>query len=423
MRQGFLPLMRVCRSLLNRSLTKLKNHGTKTRMTQSTLLGKPLLSSSDWNFDPVAIGNACQQNRSHSNLDPSLTSTHSALPHGSSFARSFSTLFSLAKASNSFEPDRTNREEPRRSLANRGHVMSSSKGNRPYTVVVEGNIGSGKTTLLQHFATATAPTAVVETLQEPVSKWRDVKGHNTLGLMYEDPARWSLTFQTYVQLTMVDLHTRKTVNPGAIKMMERSIYSAKYCFVENLRNSGIMPEVEYTVLTEWFDWLIANQSCEVDLIIYLRTSPEVVHDRIKKRCRNEEKAIPLDYLRSLHRLHDKWLMPNEAGKTDNEDVEYAELTSFPLPAPVMVLDGNCSSEQIGRIIDARMHEILGMRMKDDVVVGSHLRNVLSKRGETAEEEEEEPDSDSQNEFTNDVKRLGDSEDIDDRKSKVLKVVN
>lgn len=27
-------------------------------------------------------------------------------------------------------------------------------------------------------------------------------------LMYSDPSRWSLTFQTYVQLTMLDLHTR-----------------------------------------------------------------------------------------------------------------------------------------------------------------------------------------------------------------------
>nr|CAD7568877.1 unnamed protein product [Timema californicum] len=46
-----------------------------------------------------------------------------------------------------------------------------------------------------------------------------------LGLMYEDPKRWSLTFQTYVQLTMLDLHTRHTAQPT--KLMERSIFSAR----------------------------------------------------------------------------------------------------------------------------------------------------------------------------------------------------
>ena len=60
--------------------------------------------------------------------------------------------------------------------------------------------------------------------------------------MYDDPQRWSLTFQTYVQLTMMELHERKTVDPKAVKMMERSIYSAKYCFVENLRINGTMPQ-------------------------------------------------------------------------------------------------------------------------------------------------------------------------------------
>ena len=34
--------------------------------------------------------------------------------------------------------------------------------------------------------------------------------------------------------------------------MERSIYSAKYCFVENLYKSGKMPGSEYEVLSAWF---------------------------------------------------------------------------------------------------------------------------------------------------------------------------
>jgi thymidine kinase len=43
--------------------------------------------------------------------------------------------------------------------------------------------------------------------------------------MYENPSRWGLTFQTYAQLTLVDLHKRASAHPA--KMMERSVYSAR----------------------------------------------------------------------------------------------------------------------------------------------------------------------------------------------------
>ena len=58
--------------------------------------------------------------------------------------------------------------------------------NRPFTVVVEGNIGSGKTTFLQHFNKFSEE---VEILAEPVDKWRNANGHNLLQMMYEDPHR------------------------------------------------------------------------------------------------------------------------------------------------------------------------------------------------------------------------------------------
>ncbi|KAJ7408751.1 thymidine kinase 2, isoform X1 [Pitangus sulphuratus] len=76
-------------------------------------------------------------------------------------------------------------------------------------------------------------------------------------------------------------------------MMERSIHSAKHIFVENLYRSGKMPEVDYAVLSEWFDWIKSNIDVSVDLIVYLQTSPKVCYERLKNRCREEEKIIPL----------------------------------------------------------------------------------------------------------------------------------
>uniref|UniRef100_A0A4W6BPK7 Thymidine kinase 2, mitochondrial n=1 Tax=Lates calcarifer TaxID=8187 RepID=A0A4W6BPK7_LATCA len=188
-------------------------------------------------------------------------------------------------------------------------------------VCIEGNIASGKTTCLEYFS----KTSNIEVLTEPVSKWRNVRGHNPLALMYQDPERWGITLQTYVQLTMLERHLSSIVmltSVAPVRMMERSIFSAKYIFVENLFRSGKMPEVDYAVLSEWFDWITANISIPVDLIVYLQTSPQTCHERLKQRCREEEKVIPLEYLESIHQLYEDWLIKR---------------TSVPLPAPVLVI--------------------------------------------------------------------------------------
>ncbi|KAF3708495.1 Thymidine kinase 2, mitochondrial [Channa argus] len=204
-------------------------------------------------------------------------------------------------------------------------------------ICIEGNIASGKTTCLEYFS----KTSNIEVLTEPVSKWRNVRGHNPLGLMYQDPERWGITLQTYVQLTMLDRHLSFISAP--VRMMERSIFSAKYIFVENLFRSAKMPEVDYAVLGEWFDWITTNISIPVDLIVYLQTSPQICHERLKQRCREEEKVIPLEYLESIHQLYEEWLIKR---------------TSAPLPAPVLVIPADHDLEKMLHYYEENRDKIL-----------------------------------------------------------------
>jgi len=198
---------------------------------------------------------------------------------------------------------------------------SNSSSSRPFTVLVEGNIGCGKTTFLEHFA----QFPHVSVLKEPVERWRDVNGHNLLQLMYEDPKRWSMPFQSYVQLTMLEQHLH-TCAEHTVKLMERSIYSARYCFVENMKKSGTMEGSEFEVLDQWFRFATEESGLDVsvDLIIYLKTSPEKALERMKNRNRGEEAGVPLEYLRDLHSLHEDWLVHKK----------------HPLPAPVLVIDAD-----------------------------------------------------------------------------------
>lgn len=237
------------------------------------------------------------------------------------------------------------------------------------TICVEGNIGCGKTTFLdffrQRFQAAGEPDPGI--IAEPVEKWRNVEGENLFQYLYKDPARYSLAFQTYVQLTMMKLHLKRP------KLMERSIYSARYCFVENLYQLNYLSRLEYVILDKWFKHLVLDnhddlleihslqgkestqrkqleyellaqpKGVDLDMIIYLRCTPEKVMDRIHVRSRAEEKDISFEYIQSLHDLHEDWLIKRK----------------FPVPAPVLVLDTNCKQSSLVKLYERAAPYIWG----------------------------------------------------------------
>ncbi|XP_051816079.1 thymidine kinase 2, mitochondrial isoform X2 [Acanthochromis polyacanthus] len=231
-------------------------------------------------------------------------------------------------------------QKVRKRLSRRKHRLVSNAEDKKTVICIEGNIASGKTTCLEYFS----KTSNIEVLTEPVSKWRNVRGHNPLALMYQDPQRWGITLQTYVQLTMLDRHLSAMSTP--VRMMERSIFSAKYIFVENLFRSGKMPEVDYAVLSEWFNWITNNISIPVDLIVYLQTSPQTCYERVRQRCREEEKVIPLEYLESIHQLYEDWLFKR---------------SSFHLPAPVLVIPADHDLEDMLHHYEENRDKILAYR--------------------------------------------------------------
>ncbi|XP_022660073.1 deoxynucleoside kinase-like isoform X2 [Varroa jacobsoni] len=200
------------------------------------------------------------------------------------------------------------------------NVNPKSINKRNFTIIVEGNIGSGKSTFLNSFGNLSDITI----MPEPVHRWTNLGGkHNLLELIYKDPLRWNMAFQSYVQLTRLQMHTKKV--PTTFKLMERSLYSARYCFVQNYINTNMMTDCERIICNEWLEFICATQDVSVDLVVYLRTNPEVALERIRTRNRNEEAAVPLEYLQALHVLHDDWLRGT---------------SQFKLPAPVVVSTKN-----------------------------------------------------------------------------------
>lgn len=169
---------------------------------------------------------------------------------------------------------------------------------------IEGNIGAGKSTFLRFIEEKTN----IATSQEPVSEWMNIKGEdgkNLLESFYEDIPRWSFAFQMNCFISRV--HNVKKMPKTGVNFIERSILSDKI-FAKNCFENNTMTKIEFDIYTRWSEWLKDKLCDNIDGIIYLRTTPDVSNERIKKRSRDGESDIPMEYLEQLHNHHDEWLL-------------------------------------------------------------------------------------------------------------------
>ncbi|KPI93162.1 Deoxynucleoside kinase [Papilio xuthus] len=140
---------------------------------------------------------------------------------------------------------------------------------RPFRVSIEGNIGSGKSTCIKYF-----------------DKFRNVEKHGA-----SQPSHPGIT----------------------VKMFERSVQNSRHCFVENAKKQNFLQEPEYQVLLKWFDYTEKSLDISLDLIVYLKTTPQIVWDRMMKRGRSEESEVPLEYLQQVHDSYEKWINSPDIG--------------------------------------------------------------------------------------------------------------
>ncbi|KAM7018140.1 deoxyguanosine kinase, mitochondrial [Tautogolabrus adspersus] len=207
-------------------------------------------------------------------------------------------------------------------------VSTEAQTARVKRVSIEGNIAVGKSTFARLLQSACPDW---EVMAEPVSKWQNIesgtsKGRdgaspqttvsNLLQMMYQDPQRWSYTFQTYS--CMSRLRTQLQPPPARllssegtpVQVYERSVYSDRYIFALNMFELGCINSTEWAVYQDWHSLLVEQFGHQVELegIIYLRAPPKKCMERLERRGRAEEEGVKLDYLDKLHVQHERWLV-------------------------------------------------------------------------------------------------------------------
>lgn len=186
-------------------------------------------------------------------------------------------------------------------------------------ISIEGNIGCGKSSIISRLCQEER----LPVFLEPVEEWKE-----WLTEFYKDPERWRMSFNINVLLSF-----EKWKNNNFLAVYERSPISNRHVFTKLQHDEGSMTDLELNL----FDQLYSKLAWTPDIIIYIRTDPEVSHTRMQKRGRECENGVTLEYLTSLHKRYDMVL---KEGMLD------INLTNDKKNCIIVTIDGNRSHDEV-----------------------------------------------------------------------------
>ena len=181
----------------------------------------------------------------------------------------------------------------------------------PHIISIEGNIGAGKSTLYEQLRNMYSDNPRIVFVDEPVDEWNtvvDESGATILQRYYENQAKYAFSFQIMALGTRLSLMKKAIATDCDIIIMERSVITDSNIFAKMLFDDGKINLIEYKIYMKWF--IEYTHNLPPINIVYLKTDPSVVYERVLKRGRAGE-TIPLKYLVKCHEYHEKWLNSSE----------------------------------------------------------------------------------------------------------------
>ena len=160
---------------------------------------------------------------------------------------------------------------------------------------IAGNIGSGKTTLTRMLAGHYGWTP----------KFESVTYNPYLEDYYKDIPRWSYNLETYF-LAQRFKDVIEISRSSDVVIQDRTLLEGVHIFVANNYEMGNLSERDYQTYMQLFEAMASTVKLP-DLLIYLKSSVGHLVANIRKRGRDYEQGMSLDYLSSLNRRYDEWI--------------------------------------------------------------------------------------------------------------------
>ena len=177
-------------------------------------------------------------------------------------------------------------------------------------IAIEGAVAVGKTTMLPKLHSFIASHDIdIDLVLEPVDKWIRWEGENEnwnlLEMMYKNPQNYAAKFQMAAAISKIQSLQDAT---KLYRLVERTLLCQEKVFIPLLIENGFLTELEQSLLAHFFTMVKNNSGVVADVIVYLRTSPEIALTRIRKRNQQGEEDLSLGYLTKLHSYYDSWLL-------------------------------------------------------------------------------------------------------------------
>lgn len=177
------------------------------------------------------------------------------------------------------------------------------EGERHVAVIsLEGNIGVGKSTQLRLLRERYREDRRVVCVDEPVREWQE---RGFLRRVYNEE-EVTLAFQmmamTSLGSELSKAHGDGNGNTGLVIITERSLEGNRRVFAEANLHGEDNVMYEYT-----FDAISSMLPVCHQRYVYLKAASDELTKRIESRGRDEEAAIPLEYIELLNKLHNDWL--------------------------------------------------------------------------------------------------------------------
>ena len=160
---------------------------------------------------------------------------------------------------------------------------------------IAGNIGCGKTTLTRKLAEYYGWTP----------RFESVTYNPYLEDYYSDIQRWSFNLEVYFLAQRFRDTLEIAKNQGVI-IQDRTILEGVQIFVQNNYRMGNLSERDFATYMDLFDLMMSLVKLP-DLLIYIRSSVPHLVSQIRKRGRDYEQTMSLDYLAGLNELYEKWI--------------------------------------------------------------------------------------------------------------------
>ena len=162
-------------------------------------------------------------------------------------------------------------------------------------IAVAGNIGVGKSSLVTRLSERLA----YQPFYEPVAE------NPYLADFYRDMGAWAFHSQVFFLANRLRSHRQLIDHPASV-VQDRSVYEDAEIFARNLSEQGYIAERDYRSYRALYESILPFLP-PPDLVIYLRASVPTLLARIRRRGREFERQISVDYLDPLNRLYEDWI--------------------------------------------------------------------------------------------------------------------